>query len=70
MTGTILASSGDDGCVRLWKANYLDNWKCIAVLRGDGTPGPMNGPSMNGKDPKTAMTAGFSAQRNERMWYS
>jgi nucleoporin SEH1 len=41
VTGTILASSGDDGCVRLWKANYLENWKCISVLRADGTPGPL-----------------------------
>ncbi|KAK2162204.1 hypothetical protein LSH36_102g09008 [Paralvinella palmiformis] len=37
ITGTILASSGDDGCVRLWKVNYLDNWKCIAVMKGDGS---------------------------------
>lgn len=37
ITGTILASSGDDGCLRLWKANYLQNWKCIAVLKGDGS---------------------------------
>lgn len=37
VTGTILASSGDDGCVRLWKANYKSLWKCIAVLKGDGT---------------------------------
>lgn len=36
VTGTVLASSGDDGSVRLWKANYLDNWKCISVLKGDG----------------------------------
>ncbi|XP_015512030.1 nucleoporin SEH1-A isoform X1 [Neodiprion pinetum] len=35
--GTILASSGDDGCVRLWKDNYVNNWKCVAVLKGDGT---------------------------------
>ncbi|KAK8380961.1 hypothetical protein O3P69_008106 [Scylla paramamosain] len=34
-TGTILASSGDDGCVRLWKANYLDIWRCISTMRGD-----------------------------------
>ena len=34
VTGTILATSGDDGQVRLWKANYLDDWKCVAVLRG------------------------------------
>lgn len=36
ITGTILASSGDDGCVKLWKANYMDTWKCVATLRGDG----------------------------------
>jgi len=43
ITGAILASSGDDGCIRLWKANYLDNWKCIAQLKGDGShiPGRM-----------------------------
>ncbi|XP_074644781.1 nucleoporin SEH1-like [Tubulanus polymorphus] len=43
ITGTILASSGDDGCVRLWKANYLDNWKCISVLKGDGSVGQSEG---------------------------
>jgi len=21
----------------MWKANYLQNWKCIAVLKGDGS---------------------------------
>jgi len=36
ITGTVLASSGDDGCVRLWKANYLDSWKCLSVLKADG----------------------------------
>ena len=39
VTGTILATSGDDGQVRLWKANYMDDWKCVAVLRGDGHGG-------------------------------
>ncbi|XP_028392467.1 nucleoporin SEH1-like [Dendronephthya gigantea] len=46
VTGTILASSGDDGSVRLWKANYLDNWKCIAVLKGDGNPAEILGSSV------------------------
>lgn len=36
--GTILASSGDDGCVRLWKDNFINHWKCISVLKGDGIP--------------------------------
>ncbi|KAM4053255.1 LOW QUALITY PROTEIN: nucleoporin SEH1-A-like [Anomaloglossus baeobatrachus] len=36
--GTVLASSGDDGSVRLWKANFMDNWKCTGVLKGDGNP--------------------------------
>ncbi|XP_053100700.1 nucleoporin SEH1 isoform X1 [Hemicordylus capensis] len=38
ITGTVLASSGDDGCVRLWKANYMDNWKCTGILKGNGSP--------------------------------
>ena len=37
--GTILATSGDDGYVRLWKDNYINNWRCIAVLKGDGSSG-------------------------------
>ncbi|XP_074058182.1 centrosomal protein of 192 kDa [Macrotis lagotis] len=43
ITGTVLASSGDDGCVRLWKANYMDNWKCTGILKGNGSP--VNGSS-------------------------
>jgi len=36
ITGTILASSGDDGQIKLWKANYMDNWKCVSTLKSDG----------------------------------
>ena len=58
ITGTILATSGDDGCVKLWKANYMDNWKCVSTLRADGQ---MTGPGL-GSNPVTAALgkAGFT----------
>lgn len=31
--GTVLSSAGDDGCVKLWKGNYMDEWKCICTLK-------------------------------------
>ncbi|KAK4884142.1 hypothetical protein RN001_000413 [Aquatica leii] len=37
ITGTILASSGDDGCVRMFKMNCINAWKPVAVLKGDGS---------------------------------
>ncbi|CAH1365016.1 hypothetical protein MTP99_001331 [Tenebrio molitor] len=43
VTGTILASSGDDGCVRMFKMNYINSWKPVAVLRGDGSQVPNDG---------------------------
>jgi len=35
ITGTILASSGDDGSVRLWKANFANEWKSLSVITGE-----------------------------------
>lgn len=31
-TGTILSSAGDDGKVRLWKCNYLNEWQCVSEI--------------------------------------
>jgi len=35
ITGTILASSGDDGTVRLLKKNFSNEWKCLSIICGD-----------------------------------
>lgn len=73
VTGTILASSGDDGCVRLWKANYLDNWKSIAVLRGDGMASPIEGLGQSkgrpGQESASHSTA-LGALKTQTFWYS
>lgn len=31
-TGTVLSSAGDDGKVRLWKCNYLNEWQCMSEI--------------------------------------
>ncbi|GLD97402.1 hypothetical protein PINS_up006086 [Pythium insidiosum] len=35
ITGTMLASSGDDGTVRLWKSDSDGNWDCVNTICGD-----------------------------------
>lgn len=35
ITGSVLGTSGDDGQVRLWRANYLNDWKCVYKLVAD-----------------------------------
>lgn len=35
VTGTMLASSGDDGTVRMWKSDYEGNWVCVSTIAGD-----------------------------------
>ncbi|XP_069681868.1 nucleoporin SEH1 isoform X1 [Periplaneta americana] len=56
ITGTILASSGDDGCVRLWKANYMNNWKCVTVLKGDGTQAQSDSSTPAAPSPSSGLT--------------
>ncbi|PAA56704.1 hypothetical protein BOX15_Mlig007692g2, partial [Macrostomum lignano] len=34
--GTVLASSLEDGTVRLWQGNYADQWKCLTVMTPSG----------------------------------
>jgi nucleoporin SEH1 len=34
VTGTVLASSGDGGVVKLWKCNYKGTWKCVSDVHG------------------------------------
>lgn len=35
VTGTVLASSGDGGVVRLWKSDFQGHWKCVSEIVGD-----------------------------------
>lgn len=32
VTGTLLASTGDDNFVRLWKMNYRESWRCVCIF--------------------------------------
>lgn len=34
-TGTILCSSGEDGKVRLWKSNFLEDWKVVGIINAE-----------------------------------
>ncbi|XP_030745754.1 nucleoporin SEH1 isoform X2 [Sitophilus oryzae] len=40
VTGTLLTSTGDDGCVRMFKMHGINLWKPVAALKGDGTHVP------------------------------
>lgn len=35
VTGTVLASSGDGGAVRLWKSDFQGQWKIVSEIIGD-----------------------------------
>ncbi|KAA8916088.1 hypothetical protein TRICI_001739 [Trichomonascus ciferrii] len=35
LTGTVLASSGDDGKVRFWKSSYSSEFQCMAVVSAE-----------------------------------
>lgn len=37
VTGTVLASSGDCGVVRLWKSDFQGQWKCVSEIVGDSS---------------------------------
>ncbi|GAO47372.1 WD40 repeat-like protein [Saitoella complicata NRRL Y-17804] len=34
-TGTVLSSAGDDGRIRLWKASFTGEWKCMSVIKAE-----------------------------------
>ncbi len=36
LTGTILSSCGDDGLIRLYKANYANKFQCMSVISTEG----------------------------------
>lgn len=38
VTGTVLASSGDGGMVKMWKSDFQGRWKLVSEIVGDTTP--------------------------------
>ncbi|OWR48430.1 nucleoporin SEH1 [Danaus plexippus] len=45
VTGTMLASSGDDCCIRLWKMQYMNQWKGVGVFKSEATGGEATAPA-------------------------
>ncbi|OQR95398.1 nucleoporin [Thraustotheca clavata] len=35
VTGTMLASSGDDGTVHMWQQDHQREWQCVSTISGD-----------------------------------
>lgn len=69
VTGTILATAADDGCIRLYKANYQGTWQCISNIYGDGsvsTPAPI--PPLVGTPSATASATALSAMGSSHLW--
>ncbi|XP_055374466.1 nucleoporin seh1-like [Condylostylus longicornis] len=46
ITGTMLASSGDDGCIRIWKMNDIKSWICSDILKTEGLHPPLETPTV------------------------
>jgi nucleoporin SEH1 len=40
VTGTMLASSGDDGYLRMWRMNYQKGWKCVCSFKPESSIQP------------------------------
>eukprot|EP00594_Rhizosolenia_setigera_P007868 CAMPEP_0178968760 /NCGR_PEP_ID=MMETSP0789-20121207/18448_1 /TAXON_ID=3005 /ORGANISM="Rhizosolenia setigera, Strain CCMP 1694" /LENGTH=411 /DNA_ID=CAMNT_0020654755 /DNA_START=282 /DNA_END=1514 /DNA_ORIENTATION=+ len=56
VTGTVLASSGDGGIVKLWKCDFkYDNWKCVSEVHG-GQPSSAPFTSANSSFPASDNT--------------
>ncbi|KAI9905402.1 hypothetical protein PsorP6_014396 [Peronosclerospora sorghi] len=45
ITGTMLAPSGSEGTVRMWKSDFEDEWVCVITICGD--LGPVSPPPMD-----------------------
>ncbi|XP_037827274.1 nucleoporin seh1 [Lucilia sericata] len=75
MLATMLISTGDDGCVRIWKMNYSRKWKCAAVLKAEGS-GPSYEPALNSPTFTTSAAAtakyykkGIISNPNQVPWH-
>uniref|UniRef100_A0A1A9VP25 Uncharacterized protein n=1 Tax=Glossina austeni TaxID=7395 RepID=A0A1A9VP25_GLOAU len=71
-----LISTGDDGCARVWRMNYIRNWKCAAVLRAESSSGvsqepPVSSPTFSASAAATAKyyKKGIISNPNQVPWH-
>jgi WD40 repeat protein len=79
ITGTTLATSADDGQVRLFKANYQDTWERISIFRGDGSacvPSPVGSSAQpGGSSSQSSLALGLGGSMmggalfKDKSWY-
>ncbi|KAL7059916.1 hypothetical protein AAHC03_013509 [Spirometra sp. Aus1] len=64
ITGSLLASAGDDGTVRLWRSNFLNVWHPVSVVTPGGSAAPESGLPI--PPPLFAAAAALGSEQSQR----
>ncbi|BHF62396.1 Nucleoporin SEH1 [Sparganum proliferum] len=62
--GSLLASAGDDGTVRLWRSNFLNGWHPVSVVTPGGSAAPESGLPI--PPPLFAAAAALGGEQSQR----